>query len=72
MIPYLKSVFMDEGAFLGFLRAVLMAVGLGIESGQFPLPAGIPPWLGLVACGAAMMMRSSVKAPPKTPPKAQQ
>lgn len=62
MWPYFKRLIWDEGAFIGLIRTVLMVVGLGIESGQVPLPESIPSWIGLAGCGAAMLMRSSVPA----------
>jgi len=66
MWPYMKSLVMDEGAFLGGLRSAFVVAGLGIESGQFPLPEWLPAWAGLVLVGGGMMMRSSIKKPEPT------
>ena len=64
MFPYIKSLFMDEGAFTGGLRSALAMIGLGIQSQTIPVPAGFE-WVGILGVGAAMLMRSSVKPQPK-------
>ena len=64
MIPYLKRLFMDEGAFTGAARAVIMVLGLAVETGKMGLPESME-WMGLVAIAAAMFMRSSVTPPKK-------
>jgi len=61
MLPYVKSLLFDEGAFLGGLRTTFVVAGLGLESGQFPTPEWLPAWAGLVLVGGGMMMRSSIK-----------
>ena len=63
MIPYLKRLFMDEGAFAAAFRAGLAVFGLAAETGKLGLPASME-WVGLLAIAGAMFMRSSV-APPK-------
>jgi hypothetical protein len=62
MIPYLKLLLFDKGAFVGFVRSGLTVLGLGIMSGYVPFPAGWE-FLGLVSAGAAQLMRSSVQVP---------
>ena len=62
MVPYLKSILFDRGAFLGAVRALMMGLGLMAESGRLSLPPGWE-WLGLVIFVAGAMMRSSVPAP---------
>lgn len=61
MLTYVRRLLFDEGAFIGFVRAVLMTLGLAVESGKFPWPVEWQ-WVGLLAVGASMMMRSTVPA----------
>ncbi len=65
MIPYLKALLFDEGAFLGAIRTLLVVVGAGGVTETIPWPAGWE-WVGLVLMGAGSFMRSSAKPePPK-------
>lgn len=61
VIPFFKRLFLDDGAFIGFMRAAIMGIGGLYErmevSGQ--LPAWFPPGLGIVLSMLAMMFRSS-------------
>jgi len=61
MFPYLKSLLMDEGRFIGALRALLAVVGMGIQGGY--APDFLPAWVGMLGVGGALFMRSSAGKP---------
>lgn len=57
MLSYLKRLLFDETAFIGLIRGIIGALGLGIESGRVPFPEEYA-WVGLFAVGGALFMRS--------------
>ena len=64
MIPYLKAIFMEEGAFIGAMRAFFMVGGIAAETGKLGLPEEYE-FIGIFFIAAGMMMRSSVPPPKK-------
>jgi hypothetical protein len=67
MIPWLKKLFTDEGSFTGMVRAGLVGVGIASTSGTLPIPAEYE-WLGAVAAGVGVMLRSSHPIGKSKPP----
>lgn len=60
MLPWLKRFFLDETAFVGLVRAALMAVGLAEMNGSFePYLGELPDAVGIGLVAAAGFVRSS-------------
>ncbi len=64
MIPYLKALFMDEGRFLGAMRAGLVVFGAMVNSGDIDI-AMLPGWAGYLFMAAGMFARSSTNGKKK-------
>lgn len=58
MLNWFKRFLFDETAFVGFVRAVLLAVGTAVVSGELPI-GGLPQWVGIALIATGGFVRSS-------------
>ena len=63
MWPFLKALVLDEGRFLGTIRALVVIVG-GVltQTPALVTDFGLPAWIGPVVIGAGVFLRSGASA----------
>lgn len=61
MLPFLKDLFTNETAFVGYIRAGLGGLGAAQMAGA--LPDTFPKWIGALGIAAAFFLRAGEKNP---------
>lgn len=62
MWPTIRKFFLDETAFTGAVRAILLGLGGAVTSGM-PIMENTPKWMGVAALMAGGFIRAGEKNP---------